>query len=124
MLQILNAPNPILSQKSVQVNKIDKNTVNLIEEMKIALDKAHDPIGVGLAAVQVGKNIRIFNAKPTEKSKIYVFINPIIKDKKNLALLGDALRGKSENKQKRIRKLEGCLSLKDIWGEIKRDSVV
>src|SRR3989344_8382335 len=78
MLQILNAPNSILSQKSVSVNKIDKNLIELINGMKQALEKAKDPIGVGLAAPQVGKNLRIFIARPTEKSKIYVFINPKI----------------------------------------------
>jgi len=124
MLQILNAPNPILSQKSASVKKIDKNLIVFINGMKEALEKAQDPIGVGLAAPQVGKNIRIFIARPTEKSKIYVFINPYIKDKKNLASQGDALRGKSGSKQKRVRKLEGCLSLKDIWGDVVRSPEV
>lgn len=124
MLQILNAPNSILSQKSVSVNKIDKNLIELINGMKQALEKAKDPIGVGLAAPQVGKNLSIFIARPTEKSKIYVFINPHIKDKENLASQGDALQGKNEKKQKRVRKLEGCLSLKDIWGEVKREAEV
>jgi len=124
MLQVLNAPNSILSQKSVPVKKIDKNLIEFVSGMKQALEKAKDPIGVGLAAPQVGENIRVFLAKPTLKSKIFVFINPHVVDKENLASQGDALQDRNENKKKRIRKLEGCLSLKDIWGEVKRDSSI
>lgn len=120
MLQILNAPNSILSQKSVSVNKIDKNLIELINGMKQALEKARDPIGVGLAAPQVGKNIRIFIARPTLKSKIYVFINPHITENNKRKNIEQNTFGKKS----RIKKLEGCLSLKDIWGEVKRNSFV
>src|SRR3990167_10067258 len=117
MLQILNAPNPILSQKSVQVNKIDKNTVNLIEEMKIALDKAKDPIGVGLAAVQVGKNLRIFIAKPGTKAVVFTFINPRITKHVEKKLKNLPQRKPAGHKPLgHARKLEGCLSLPNIWG--------
>ena len=34
------------------------------------------------------------------------------------------MRGKSGSKQKRVRKLEGCLSLKDIWGDVVRSPEV
>ncbi|OGH07170.1 MAG: peptide deformylase [Candidatus Levybacteria bacterium RBG_13_35_9] len=123
MLQILNAPNEVLSQKSVPVKKIDKNLIEFINGMKKALEKAQDPIGVGLASPQVGKNIRIFIAKPTLKSKIYVFINPKILESETNESQAKNLQ-KSVVRSKKLRKLEGCLSLKDIWGEVKRDSFV
>jgi peptide deformylase len=78
--------------------------------MEAALNRSVDPVGVGLAAVQVGKPIKIFIAKPTEKSKIYVFINAqIVKTSEKLGV-----------KKSKVKKLEGCLSLPNIWGEVAR----
>lgn len=110
MLQILNAPNTILSSKSFFVKKVDNQIIKLIAEMCVALEAATDPIGVGLAAPQVGKNLQLFIIKPNPKSKISVFINPKII--KNLPV--------RKAKKNSLRKLEGCLSLKDIWGEVER----
>lgn len=111
MLVILNAPNPVLSQKAKPVPKIDKGILKLIELMKESLEAAVDPIGVGLAAPQIGKSLQIFIAKPTLKSKIFVFINPRIVKK---------IPAKKGEKEKETKKLEGCLSLQSIWGEVKR----
>lgn len=110
MLDIVKAPNEVLAQKAKEVPKIDKSILNLINEMKISLDSATDPVGVGLAAPQIGKSLRIFIAKPTLKSKVSVFINPVITRTESF-----------EKKQKeKATKLEGCLSLPDIWGEVQR----
>ena len=117
MLQILNVPNPILSQKSAAIKKIDKNLLGFINGMKQALEKARNPVGVGLAAPQVGENIRVFLAKPTLKSKIFVFINPRIVEESDENKI-------AKTKVSGTKKLEGCLSLKDIWGEVKRKSSV
>lgn len=111
MLEIVSAPNPVLSAKTNKITKIDKGILKLIEEMKKALESATDPIGVGLAAPQVGKALKIFIAKPSVKSKVLVFINPKI------------IRKTSPQEKKgkeRTRKLEGCLSLPNIWGEVLR----
>ena len=78
MLQIVQAPNPILSSKVKPVAKVDKTILNLISQMEEALEAATDPIGVGLAAPQVGKDLAIFIAKPTPKAKMQAFINPEI----------------------------------------------
>ncbi len=113
MLEIVSAPNQVLSQKTKTIAKIDKAVLNLIEEMKKSLERATDPVGVGLAAPQVGKSLKVFIAKPSVKSKISVFINPkIISQKKKLSAAKSAGR--------RTRKLEGCLSLPDVWGEVLR----
>lgn len=110
MLEIVKAPNPILSQKAKNVAKVDKSILDFIKEMKIALDNSIDPVGVGLAASQVGKDLRIFIAKPTDKSKLHVFINPhILKTSEILPA-----------KKSKVKKLEGCLSLPNIWGEVTR----
>ena len=78
MLKIVQAPNGVLSQKAKKIAKVDKETLKLISEMEEALLSAKDPIGVGLAAPQVGKSLQLFVAKPTKKSKLMVFINPHI----------------------------------------------
>lgn len=111
MLEIVNAPDPILSQKAKPVEKIDSGILKLIREMEESLNSATDPIGVGLAAPQVGKSLRIFIAKPTLKSKISVFINPKIIKKSS---------PQKKKNEKKTRKLEGCLSLPNIWGEVLR----
>lgn len=111
MLQIVTAPNPVLSTKAKPVAKVDKAILNLVTEMEESLDKATDPIGVGLAAPQVGKSLDLFITKPTAKSKMFVFINPLITAKKPLP---------KEKDNKKTFKLEGCLSLVNIWGEVER----
>lgn len=121
MTNILTAPNSVLSQKAQQVKKIDKSILQLIEEMKQALLAAKDPEGVGLAAPQVGKPLQIFIMKPTPKSKILVCINPKIRTKS--PDLVEIKRPKS-SKYKGPKKLEGCLSLPSIWGEVLRSPKV
>lgn len=110
MLAIVKAPNPILSQKTKQVVKVDRAILNLINEMELSLDAASDPVGVGLAAPQIGKSLKLFIAKPTVKSVMSVFINPKITAKKPL----------EKTDGKKTHKLEGCLSLVNIWGEVER----
>ena len=116
MLEIVKAPHSILSQKTKPVAKIDNGILKLIEQMKKSLDSATDPIGVGLAAPQIGKSLKIFIAKPGAKSKVLTFINPrVIKSAPVLAIDGF---------DKKTRKLEGCLSLPNIWGEVQRYSAI
>src|SRR3989344_9004038 len=78
MLKIVNAPSNVLSEKAKPILKIDKNILAIIEGMKETLNATYNPEGVGLAAPQIGKSLQIFIIKPTQKSKIQVFINPKI----------------------------------------------
>lgn len=114
MLKIVSVPNPVLSSSAKPVLKIDEKIKNLISEMKKTLLAQKDPIGVGLAANQVGKNLSIFIIKPSEKAKIKVFINP------KILKLVNPLTRKSNNKKKHPVKLEGCLSIPHVWGSVKR----
>lgn len=116
MLEILQAPNQVLSTPAAPIKAVDNSANKLISDMTKALLAATDPIGVGLAAPQVGKNLQLFIAKPKAKSKIMVFINPKVLELEPL---------KKQNKKKKGgKKLEGCLSLKDIWGEVERSETV
>src|SRR3989338_9194358 len=99
MLKIVNAPDNVLSDIAKPVLKIDKNILAIIEEMKETLNATHNPEGVGLAAPQIGKSLQIFIIKPTQKSKIQVFINPeIIAQKPTSHLTG----GNSDAQQKSV----------------------
>lgn len=111
MLDIVKAPNPVLSAKAKKIAKVDKAVLKLISAMEESLLAATDPVGVGLAAPQVGKSLQLFIVKPTAKSKVLVFINPVILEKSNQ---------KAFSKKEDHKKLEGCLSLLNIWGEVRR----
>ncbi len=120
MLKIIQAPAEVLSEKA---SKLNPPTVDpkLLKEMGKALDGASDPKGVGLAAPQVGRSLYFFITKPNNRSKPQVFINP------RVISLGKLQRKNSGKKSRgarpgsaREKKLEGCLSLQDIWGEVKR----
>lgn len=118
-MKIVQAPNPVLSEPSKPVSKIDLSILKLIGEMKKTLSSAKDPEGVGLAASQVGKSLKIFIAKPALKDKTIVFINPNIIEIDPLSKSFTRER-KVGKKKKEPQKLEGCLSLKDIWGTVLR----
>lgn len=95
--------------------------------MKKTLLKTTDPKGVGLAAPQVGKSFRIFIAKPTDESKILIFINPeIVQRSPEQSYVKRPASPQGEPKKKISKKasmkLEGCLSLPNIWGPVLRAS--
>lgn len=111
MTKILHAPQKVLAQKAHLVEKIDKKILEIISEMKEALNLQDNPRGVGLAAPQIGYPLRIFLTKPFPKSPFGVFINPEITWRSK-----DLTNGVPE----RENPLEGCLSLPGIWGRVKR----
>jgi len=118
MIKIITAPSEVLSQKARPVKKIDKK---LIGEMKQALLLAKDPEGIGLAAPQVGKPLSIFIIKPTPKSPVKIFINPKIVSSIEYQVLSKKSDPILNTKYKiQNTRLEGCLSLPNIWGQVKR----
>jgi len=112
-MDIVQAPNEVLSAKAKRVEKIDTDVKKLIADMKQTLVAQTDPEGVGLAAPQVGKSVQIFIVKPEEGSPFDVYINPQIE-------LVPEKEQKTPKKKRDSHKLEGCLSLKIIWGTVKR----
>ena len=106
--KIVKLPHQSLREKSKTVKKIDKKIRELIKDMWETLEAQKDPEGVGLAAPQVGKNIRLFILKfEGEKRTI---INPKV-----------IARAKEKTKYKKgKRPLEGCLSLPHYYSPIDR----
>jgi len=110
-MKIITVPNPILTRKSKIITRFDSKLKNFCQNLTKTLSNAKNPSGIGLAAPQVGKNWRIFTiALPGEKPQI--FINPKIthhsKKKKCFTIENGQLF------------LEGCLSIPEIYGAVKR----
>lgn len=108
---ILNVKDPILREKCKPVTKVDKKITQLIKDLKDTLKTQKDPEGVGLAAPQIGKNLRVFVIMP-EPGKCKAFINAkIIK-------IEDKKKNMKKNAAKKI--MEGCLSLPNYYGPLRR----
>src|SRR5260221_2963479 len=137
MLKIVQAPDQVLSEAAKPVEKIDKSLKKLLKEMEQTLIEQTDPEGVGLAAPQIGKSLQLFIVKQDPKAPLLTFINPFIENTfgkpadKDLEIKQSAQIAKAKEKAKISGKnkssggdkgvqLEGCLSLKDIWGVVKR----
>lgn len=129
---IVQLDHPVLRQKAEAVSLIEiqsEKIQSLIEKMKKVLAKQKD--GIGLAAPQIGVGLRIFivsgkvllppeervevtSGKTASTSKVtippdMVFINPeIIK----------------ESKEKKWMEGEGCLSVRWLYGKVRRSTKV
>lgn len=110
--KVLQSGNPILRTKSKPVSKVDKKTLEIVRDLKDTLAAQKTPEGVGLAAPQIGKNVRIFLADYKDFRRIV--INPEVLAISNKPL---AISKKQKNKNEI---LEGCLSLPYYYGPLKR----
>src|SRR4051794_18004250 len=100
-LKIIQYPDPRLKKLSVNVTAFDERLKALAQRM-FELMRAEK--GVGLAAPQVGENIRLFVMNATgEPADDRVYVNPILSDP----------AGEEEAE-------EGCLSLPEIRADILR----
>ena len=103
-MEIVKYPHPALAWKSTPVTKINADLRNIVEEM---FELMYEARGIGLAGNQVALPWRLFVINPTgdpeEKDAEMVFINPEI-----------VSRSGSEEAE------EGCLSLPDVFGDVRR----
>lgn len=128
--KIVEAKDPILRKKARPILKIDKKIRQLGNDLIDTLATQKEPEGVGLAACQIGKSVRMFAM--VNGKKIKLIINPKIisiqKKAKILQVKGLATQSqtKSKTKDKKGRKnqekiiLEGCLSIPYFYGPLKR----
>ena len=56
LLEVLKAGNPVLKRVSVPVERVDKKLKKLMDDMA---ETMYENDGVGLAAPQIGQNIRL-----------------------------------------------------------------
>lgn len=101
--------NPILRQKAEPVQKITAEIRTLIEDM---IETMFDRNGMGLAATQIHKNVRIFvmcvpvrnDDGSWDRGEMHVFVNPKIVDYSE----------ETESHE------EGCLSIPNLHGNVIR----
>lgn len=101
-MEVIIAPDPRLRIKTKPVKKITPNLLGTIREMVKLTKSFTDPEGVGLASTQIGKEERFFVAK-NGTSFISCF---------NPRIISSSLKTKTF--------FEGCLSIPDYYGEVKR----
>jgi len=109
--KIVLSKDPVIRQKAKPIKKFDKKIKQLAEDLIDTLRVQKDPEGVGLAACQIGKSLAIFAFLDKDK-KIRVIANPKVVETKY-------------NKKKTKKSiLEGCLSIPDYYGHVKRPSEI
>jgi peptide deformylase len=112
LLRIYETPDPMLRQISTPVDKVDDEIRALISDM---FETMYEAPGIGLAAVQVGKPIRLLvmdlqepadpddpESPPVKEPR--VFINPEI----------------LSHSDREVPYTEGCLSVPDQYAEVMR----
>lgn len=111
--KIVEIPDSILTTPTKRVSKIDDEAKEVIQDLLDTLAHARDPEGAGLAAPQIGSNLRICvvrrfikdpNNPEVELTKDHVLINPKITD----------MSAETEINW------EGCLSIPDKYGKVPR----
>ncbi|MBI2330488.1 peptide deformylase [Candidatus Daviesbacteria bacterium] len=101
-MEVVKAPDLKLRIQAKPVKKINPGLVQTLKAMVKLTKTFKDPEGVGLASTQVGLDGAFFVAKKGEK--FISVINP-----------------KVISVGKRTKKyFEGCLSVPNMWGEVKR----
>ncbi len=101
-LEILKYPNPILKKKARALKKVDDDTLRLIADM---IETMHEAPGVGLAAPQVGRSIRLIVVDVGEGP--IAMINPKIKKRSGEQVF-----------------VEGCLSVPNLEAPVKRSETI
>lgn len=121
--KIVQSGDPILRLTCKPVTQIDKKIKSVITDLKDTLSVQTDPEGVGLAAPQIGKNLRIFavNYKKLQR----VVINPEILKLTPLVMESKKKINNSTSEDDHEHEiLEGCLSLPYYYGPLKREPYV
>lgn len=113
--KILKSTDPDLRRVSVPVKKIDKKIIALITDLKDTLKVQKDPEGVGLAAPQIGKPVRIFVFEFEDWKR--VIINPKVLE---ISKAKSVVPAKGDGKEI----LEGCLSLPNYYGPLARSNKI
>lgn len=123
MLKIITVPHHMLTTKCKPVGQIDKRIKKIVKDMEETLDNQKNPEGVGLSAPQVAIDARIFIIKNPGDKKLMTFINPKILKMENLPTPEkNSKKGKKGDEEDEYEdsNLEGCLSIPNVWGAVKR----
>ena len=110
-IKIIQAPNKILNTNCAKVEHLNKDVKDVISKLQNALNNSKVP-GTGIAANQIGINMKVCivrdfysnESQNEDEYNDYILINPTYK--------------KLSNKQ--TLDWEGCLSIPDTFGLVKR----
>ncbi|HTU25534.1 MAG TPA: peptide deformylase [Pirellulales bacterium] len=103
-MRIIQYPHPTLRYVSKPLRRVDAELHRLVREM---FDLMYAAKGIGLAANQVDLPYRLFvlnlESDPAARDEEFVFINPVLRSH----------HGSAEAE-------EGCLSLPNLYGDVRR----
>jgi peptide deformylase len=105
ILEILVFGHPVLAKKAEEIKDIDDELCQLARDM---VHTMHEAPGIGLAAPQVNKSVRLITVDLSvgeEKDKVFILVNPEILDAQGETIME-----------------EGCLSVPDVNEKVVRPS--
>lgn len=118
-MKIITIPHQTLRQTAQIVSEVTPLVIKFIQNLENTLDGTQNPPGVGLAAPQVDKLLRVFttnfpqeDSRQKKKERIRHFINPVISKA--------CKRKKVFGVDPKDPDLEGCLSLPGLYGAVPR----
>ncbi len=122
ILEITQYGNPILRKKCSNVEPVDDDVRKLADDMIETMEDAH---GVGLAAPQIDKDIRMAVVDVSHDPECVSFLkvngaDAKMEDVMPLVFINPEL----ELDGPREIETEGCLSIRDIQAKVKRPSIV
>ena len=122
VLEITQYGNPVLRKKCRRIEQVDAPILKLAEDMLETMVAAH---GVGLAAPQIGEDIRMAVVDVSHDPQCISFLkvngeDAKLKDVMPLVFINPEL----ELDGPRASDTEGCLSIRDIQANVRRPSVV
>ncbi len=111
VLEVVRAPDPVLSTPGLEVDPCDDSVVQLAADLVATMRVS--PGCVGLAAPQVGVGVRVFCVDVAEHPKTRTHHGTFV-------LCNAEIVESSRNERAR----EGCMSVPDLTGDVKRASRV
>ena len=120
VLPVVAYGDPVLRKVSHEIDQDYKNLNELIENM---FDTMYDSNGVGIAAPQIGKDIRLFivDCSPFEEDEDYEDVKDELKNFKRIFINPKQI-GSSEGDEWTFT--EGCLSIPNIHEDVTRPESV
>ena len=100
ILEIKKAGDPVLKQVAARIDRLTKRHRQLLDDMAETMYSAD---GVGLAAPQVGKSLRIVVIDVQDEHGLLELVNPVITTREGTVV--DS---------------EGCLSVPQVYGDVER----
>ena len=124
-MRIVFNGHPALRRQSLPVGAIDNDVKAFAERLLVSLAESEVP-GVGLAAPQVGVNLRMvaIDTRPDPKEAATMTLSPgelVLNPKMPLVLVNPEIISRSEETTTRE---EGCLSLPGVEGDVTRPAKV